>query len=126
MLGLGTATAARLGMSPMARATAEALDSVDPALTGLARIEGTLDALIGPSGEGIGSNSWVVGPSMSTTGKALLANDPHLGPAMPSVWYQVGMHCRTVSDACGYDFAGMSFPGVPAVLSGHNQRAGGP
>ena len=111
-------------MSPMARATAEALDSVDPALTGLARIESTVDALIGPSGEGVGSNSWVVGPSMSATGKALLANDPHLGPAMPSVWYQVGMHCRTVSATCGYDFAGMSFPGVPAVLSGHNQRAG--
>ncbi len=43
---------------------------------------------------------------------------------MPSLWYQVGLHCREVSDACGYDFAGMSFPGVPAVLSGHNQRAG--
>ena len=61
---------------------------------------------------------------MSSTGKALLANDPHLGPAMPSVWYQVGLHCRTVSPACGYDLTGMSFPGVPAVLSGHNQRAG--
>jgi penicillin amidase len=124
MLGLGTGTAARLGMSPLARATAEALDTVDPALSGLARIERTLDALIGPSGEGVGSNSWVVGPSLSATGKALLANDPHLGPAMPSLWYQIGLHCRTVSPTCGYDFAGMSFPGVPAVLSGHNQRAG--
>ncbi|HSO03330.1 MAG TPA: penicillin acylase family protein, partial [Candidatus Limnocylindrales bacterium] len=124
VLGLGTGMAARLGMSPLARATAEALDSVDPALTGLARIESTIDALIGPSGEGVGSNSWVVGPSMSSTGKALLANDPHLGPAMPSVWYQVGLHCRTVSATCAYDLTGMSFPGVPAVLSGHNQRAG--
>jgi penicillin G amidase len=123
-LGLGTGSAARLGMSPLARATAEALDSLDPALTGLARIERSLDALIGPSGEGVGSNSWVVGPSLSATGKALLANDPHLGPAMPSVWYQIGLHCRTVSPTCGYDVAGMSFPGVPAVLSGHNQRAG--
>ena len=89
-----------------------------------ARIESAIDALIGPSGEGVGSNSWVVGPSMSSSGKALLANDPHLGPAMPSVWYQVGLHCRAVSPACGYDLSGMSFPGVPAVLSGHNQRAG--
>ncbi len=124
LLGIGVGSAARLGMSPMARATADALDTVDPALRGLARVEAKVAALIGPSGDGIGSNSWAVGPEHTTSGRALLANDPHLGPAMPSVWYQIGMHCRTVSPTCEYDFAGMSFPGVPAVLSGHNQRAG--
>jgi penicillin amidase len=124
LVGVGVGSAARTGMSPLARATADAIQAVDPALTGLARIEATLGALIGPVGDGIGSNSWAVGPSQSTTGRALLANDPHLGPAMPSVWYQVGAHCRTVSAECPYDFSGMSFPGVPAVMSGHNQKAG--
>jgi penicillin amidase len=124
LLGLGVGSAARLGMSPLARATADALDAVDPALQGLARVEAQLAALIGPIGDGIGSNSWAVGPEESATGNALLANDPHLGAAMPSLWYQIGLHCRTVSDGCGYDFSGMSFPGIPAVLSGHNQRAG--
>ena len=62
-----------------------------------ARIEADLAALIGPVGDGIGSNSWAVAPEQSATGSALLANDPHLGPAMPSVWYQVGVHCRALT-----------------------------
>ena len=117
--GVGRATGC-----PLARATADALDAVDPALTGLSRIEADLAALIGPVGDGIGSNSWAVAPEQSSTGAALLANDPHLGPAMPSVWYQVGVHCRALSAACPYDFSGMSFPGVPAVMAGHNRDAG--
>ncbi len=124
LLGLGRGSSAQFGMSAMAQVTADALDAVDPSLTGLARIEAKIDALIGPSGDGIGSNSWAVGPQQSATGAALLANDPHLGPAMPSLWYQIGMHCTELSDACGYDFSGLGFPGVPAVLSGHNLRAG--
>ena len=124
LLGLGVGSAARGGMSPLARATADALEAVNPALDGLAAVEAKVAALIGPVGDGIGSNSWAVAGSQSATGGALLANDPHLGPALPSVWYQVGLHCRTLSDACGYDFAGMSFPGVPAVMAGHNRDAG--
>ena len=84
-----------------------------------------LDAADGlASDHGIGSNNWVVGPSMSATGGALLANDPHLGISMPSIWYMNGLHCRTVSDACPYDVAGVSFPGVPGVVLGHNARIG--
>jgi penicillin G amidase len=72
--------------------------------------------------EGIGSNNWVVAPSKSATGGALLANDPHLGLGMPSVWYMNGLHCQTVSEACPFDVVGVSFPGVPAVVLGHNGR----
>ena len=46
-------------------------------------------------------------------GRALLANDPHLGIAMPSIWFMNGLHCRTVADACPFDVVGVSFPGVP-------------
>jgi penicillin G amidase len=82
-----------------------------------------LDAADGlASDHGIGSNNWVVAPSMSATGGALLANDPHLGISMPSIWYMNGLHCRTVGDACPYDVAGVSFPGVPGVVLGHNAR----
>lgn len=69
---------------------------------------------------GIGSNSWVVTPALSATGHALLANDPHLGISMPSIWYINGLHCRTVDAACPWDVAGVSFPGVPGVVLGHN------
>jgi len=69
-----------------------------------------------------GSNGWVVSPAKSATGHALLANDPHLGISMPSLWFLVGLHCETVSDACPYDVAGASFPGVPGIVLGHNDR----
>jgi penicillin amidase len=41
---------------------------------------------------------------------------------MPSIWYQVGLHCRPVSDACGVEVAGVSFAGAPGVVIGHNAR----
>jgi penicillin amidase len=74
------------------------------------------------SDHGIGSNNWVVAPERSVSGGALLANDPHLGISMPSVWFANGLHCRTVDDACPFDVAGVSFPGVPGVVLGHNAR----
>jgi len=74
------------------------------------------------SDHGIGSNNWVVAPSHSGSGGALLANDPHLGISMPSVWFINGLHCATVDDACPFDVAGVSFPGVPGVVLGHNAR----
>jgi penicillin amidase len=82
-----------------------------------------LDAADGlASDHGIGSNDWVVAPRLSASGGALLANDPHLGISMPSIWYINGLHCRTVSTTCPYDVAGVSFPGVPGVVLGHNAR----
>ncbi|MEN8113180.1 MAG: penicillin acylase family protein [Actinomycetota bacterium] len=69
---------------------------------------------------GIGSNSWVVSGDLTDTGAPILANDPHLGIQMPSIWYQIGLHCTIVSDICPYDVAGFSFAGVPSVIVGHN------
>jgi penicillin amidase len=63
-----------------------------------------------------------VAPAKSATGGALLANDPHLGLDMPSVWYMNGLHCRSVSPECPYNVVGVSFPGVPAVVLGHNAQ----
>ena len=80
-----------------------------------------LDTLLGhmPSN---GSNTWVVSGAHTKSGKPLLANDPHLGIQIPSVWFQIGLHCRVVSAACPYDVSGVSFVGVPGVVIGRNSH----
>src|SRR5690606_14143440 len=50
-----------------------------------------LDPVLGPWNDGIGSNSWAVSGELTDTGMPYLANDPHLGIQMPSIWYQVGL-----------------------------------
>ena len=73
-------------------------------------------------GSGLGSNSWVVAGSRTETGTPLLANDPHLGIQMPSIWYEVGLHCEPVGPDCPINVGGVSFAGVPGVIIGHNDR----
>ncbi len=73
-------------------------------------------------GSGIGSNSWVVAGSRTDTGMPYLANDPHLGIQMPSIWYEIGLHCTEPGPACRYDLVGASFAGAPGVIIGHNAR----
>ncbi len=63
-----------------------------------------------------GSNSWVVHGSRTATGKPLLANDTHLGLALPSVWYEVGLHGGR------FDVTGYSLAGLPFVIMGQNKR----
>ncbi|MEV6211226.1 penicillin acylase family protein [Kitasatospora sp. NPDC051914] len=101
--------------------TTQSRTATQAALKGIADKSASLPLLLGPDGQGIGSNSWVVSGSHTTTGKPLLANDPHLGPGMPSVWYQMGLHCRTVGPKCGFDVAGFTFAGTPGVVIGHNK-----
>ncbi|AZQ35365.1 penicillin acylase family protein [Streptomyces cyaneochromogenes] len=91
----------------------------------LAGLQDVLDGLptaVGVNGNGIGSNSWVVAGKYTITGEPLLANDPHLSASLPSVWYQMGLHCRSVSSKCQYDVTGYTFAGMPGVIIGHNQN----
>jgi len=62
------------------------------------------------------SNSWAVSGAHSTSGKPLLANDPHLGLTAPNVWYFAHLH------APGLDAIGATLPGVPGIVIGRNQR----
>lgn len=90
-----------------------------------AHVDGVIaavSALVGETGEGIGSNSWVVSGELTDSGMPLLANDPHLGAALPSVWHQIGLRCRTITPNCAFDVSGFSFSGVPGVIIGHNDR----
>ncbi|WP_046723684.1 penicillin acylase family protein [Streptomyces xiamenensis] len=99
-------------------------DAVGGVGTQLGALAATLDeipALLGPAGPGIGSNSWVVSGEYTTTGLPLLANDPHLGPSLPSVWYQMGLYCNEVTAECPFEVSGFSFSGMPGVVIGHNE-----
>ena len=62
------------------------------------------------------SNSWVVSGARTTSGKPLLANDPHLGLSAPNVWYFAHLH------APGIDAVGATLPGVPGIIIGRNDR----
>ncbi len=63
-----------------------------------------------------GSNAWAVSGKRTASGKAILANDPHLEFTMPATWYAVQLQ------APGLNVAGVTLPGVPGVLIGHNER----
>ena len=91
-------------------------------LAGLSDVLDDLPTAVGVNGQGIGSNSWVVAGKNTITGKPLLANDPHLEASLPSVWYQMGLHCRAISSKCQYDVSGYTFAGMPGVVIGHNQN----
>jgi penicillin amidase len=64
----------------------------------------------------VGSNNWVVSGAHTVTGKPLLSNDMHLGHQMPNLWYEAHLHCGN------FDVAGVTLPGLPYVIVGHNQR----
>jgi penicillin G amidase len=72
---------------------------------------------VGLYAEGLAaSNNWVVSGKRTATGKPLLANDPHLSPNAPSIWHMVHL------SAPGVRVAGVTAPGLPGVVIGHNDR----
>lgn len=66
--------------------------------------------------EGAGSNNWVLAGSHTTTGKPLLANDPHLKLSAPALWYFARL------EAPGLKVAGATLPGLPGVVLGQNEH----
>jgi penicillin amidase len=62
-----------------------------------------------------GSNNWVLAGSRTESGKPLLANDPHLEISLPPIWYEIHVACP------GLNAVGVSLPGVPLVIIGHNE-----
>ncbi len=71
-------------------------------------------ALLGAASITRASNAWVVGGERTRSGKPILANDMHLELRAPSIWMLMGLH------APGFDVVGMTIPGVPFVVAGHN------
>lgn len=64
----------------------------------------------------LGSNEWAAGALRTATGRALLANDPHLVRRIPGIWHLVEIN------APGLHVAGAAIAGVPGVILGHNER----
>jgi len=89
---------------------AELLSGAEPLYDRLAALPSGLIA------KGGASNNWAVAGAKSTSGGALLAGDPHLHLTLPAIWYQLTM------DSPGYHAAGVSIPGTPVVLIGHNEH----
>lgn len=69
-----------------------------------------------PAGSGVGSNNWVVDGRRTASGRPILANDPHLPPIFPTIWYENHL------DGGRYHVTGFTSPGVPAVIIGHNEQ----
>jgi len=71
-----------------------------------------------PSCEGCasGSNNWVIAGKHTASGKPLLSNDMHLGLSVPNIWYMADLK------APGFHAAGVTLPGVPLVIAGHNEH----
>jgi penicillin amidase len=63
-----------------------------------------------------GSNAWAISGAHSADGKPLLSNDMHLEYSLPGVWHMVHI------EAPGMNVSGVALPGLPGVLSGHNDR----
>jgi penicillin amidase len=93
-----------------------------PALEELGAQIKAVNALTGGGGDEIGSNNWVISGQRTATGMPLLANDMHLDIQIPSIWYEIGLHCQPLGSACPINVAGFSFAGVPAVIVGHNDH----
>ena len=92
---------------------------VDATLVAAQRIDALL-AAAPPSGiEGSGSNNWVVAGTHTTTGRPLLANDPHLKITTPALWYFARLE---VAGAQGFRSAGATLPGLPLVVLGQNEH----
>jgi penicillin amidase len=78
---------------------------------------GDLNEFFQFTGKGGGSNNWVVAGSRTTTGRPILANDPHLDASLPAHWYLARVRFPELT------IAGATFVGGPSFLVGHNGHA---
>jgi len=93
---------ARAGLeSPDGTAIATMMGSANPAMLDRVRA---------------GSNDWVISGAHTVSGRPLLSNDMHLPHHIPNTWYEAHLTCGD------FDVAGVTLPGAPWVLVGHNRR----
>lgn len=95
----------------------EAMRAVEPLYPEWLTTIAGLDALRRQVGAGGGSNNWAVSGSLTASGRPLLANDPHLPPTVPGLFYLA--HLKTPD----WDLVGASTPGCPGITIGHNGHA---
>jgi penicillin amidase len=86
-------------------------------IAALSQGDSTVSAFLlgGATTESLGSNNWVVDGTLTASGRPLLANDPHLGTKVPSIWYLAHL------SAPDFEIIGATLPGTPAVALGRNR-----
>lgn len=72
--------------------------------------------LLGWRGTQVGSNNWTVNSEKSSSGKPIIANDPHLAFSAPGKWY------ASVIKSKNWNAAGVTLPGVPGIVIGKNEN----
>jgi len=82
----------------------------------------TLLGLPACAGCALGSNNWVIAGRHTASGKPLLSNDMHLSLNEPDIWYMVDLKANGSNGAPGYHAAGVTLPGMPFVIAGHNEH----
>ncbi len=75
----------------------------------------------GSSRTAVGSNNWIVAPSQSANGFAMLANDPHLQLFNPPIWFMQQLDAQGAGGPPDR-VNGVEFPGLPGVILGHNDH----
>jgi penicillin amidase len=81
----------------------------------LSSFDYSLESSLGIGGRAVGSNAWVVSGRLTDSGSALLANDPHLGLQIPSLWYMATIKGDHI------DVSGATLVGLPLVIFGRNR-----
>jgi penicillin G amidase len=120
-LRFGTAALATLMPDPATRTAAvdeNAWAAVAPMLSAATTVPGVaaLRRALPAAPDAAGSNCWALAGTRTASGKPILAGDPHLAVRNPSIWYEVGL------EGAGVKVIGFSFPGIPSVVIGHNER----
>jgi penicillin G amidase len=106
------------GGSGAALSTADPSTALRSAQDDSARLRAAEIALGRPACAGcaVGSNEWVVAGKHTASGKPLLSNDMHIQLTEPNIWYMAGLR------APGFDAAGVTLPGFPFIIAGHNEH----
>ena len=119
VLVVGKDTAGATKPTPSTRAQIDRKTSLEleRALANDAELEARSLARIGLFAESLAaSNNWVVDGKHTASGKPLLANDPHLAPSAPPIWYMVHL------SGPAFRVAGVTAAGLPGVIIGHNDH----
>ena len=98
------------------RAGTAVSENVLAASSELMAVRGRSLAAIGLYAEDLAaSNNWVISGKRTVDGKPILANDPHLAATAPGIWYMAHLSSPSLR------VAGVTFPGVPGIVLGHNE-----
>ncbi|MBV7333558.1 penicillin acylase family protein [Chloroflexi bacterium TSY] len=90
--------------------------SADPLVATVLEIDTILQRDFHLGGIDVGSNNWVISGDWTESGQPLLANDPHLGSRIPSVWYLAELQGDNLH------VIGATLPGLPGIAIGHNEQ----